>query len=93
MNASSWVTLIFQTYIGHYTNNAELGFEILKNRVKDASRRHSPKRRATINNPSWINNDVKQVIGRRQRAFEKKGSTMKKLSQNALQLGDKLKEL
>ena len=35
-------------------NNAELGFEILKNRVNDASRRHIPKRRATINNLSWI---------------------------------------
>ena len=46
-------------------NNAELGFEILKNRVNDASRRHIQKRRATINNPSWINNDVKQAIGRR----------------------------
>ena len=54
-------------------NNAELGFGILKNRVNDASRRHVPKRRATINNPSWINNDVKQAIGRRQRAYETKG--------------------
>ena len=26
----------------------------------------------TINNPSWINNDVKQDIGRRQRAYETK---------------------
>ena len=51
-------------------NNAELGFEIFKNRVNDASRRHIPKRRATINNPSWINNTVKQAIGRRQRAYE-----------------------
>ena len=49
-------------------NNAELGFEIFNNIVNDASRRHIPKRRATINNPSWINNDVKQAIGRRQRA-------------------------
>ena len=53
-------------------NNAELGFEILKSRVNNASRRHIPKRRATINNPSWINNDVKQAIGRRQRAYETK---------------------
>ena len=65
-------------------NNAELGFEIPKSRVTDASRRHIPKKRATINNPSWINNDVKQAIGRRQRAYmkQKEGSTMKKLSQN-----------
>ena len=53
-------------------NNAEHGFEILKNRVNDASRRHIPRRRATINNPSWINNDVKQAIGRRKRAHEAK---------------------
>ena len=53
-------------------NNAELGFEIFKSRVNDASRRHIPKRRATINNPSWINNDVNQAIGRRQRAYETK---------------------
>ena len=31
-------------------NNAELGFEILKSRVNDASRRHILKRRATVNN-------------------------------------------
>ena len=43
-------------------NNADLGFEILKNRVNDTSRRHIQRRRATINNPSWINNDVKQAI-------------------------------
>ena len=53
-------------------NNAELGVEILKSRVNDASRRHIPKRQATINNPSWINNDVKQAIGTRQRAYETK---------------------
>ena len=46
-------------------NNAELGFEVLKNRVNDASRRHIPKRRVTVNNPSWIDNGVKQAIGRR----------------------------
>ena len=53
-------------------NNAELGFEMFKNRVNDASKRHIPKKRATINNPSRINNDVKQAIGRRQRAYETK---------------------
>ena len=53
-------------------NNAELGLGILKSRVNDASRRHIPRRRATINNPSWIINDVKQAIGRRQRAYETK---------------------
>ena len=49
-----------------------LGFKILKSRVNDASRTHIPKRRATINNPSCINNDIKQAIGRRQRAYETK---------------------
>ena len=32
----------------------------------------SQKDQATINNPSWIYNDVKQAIGRRQRAYETK---------------------
>ena len=32
----------------------------------------SQKTQATINNPSWINNDVKQAIGRRQRAYATK---------------------
>ena len=53
-------------------NNVDQGFEIPKNRVNDASRRHIPRRLATINNPSWINNEVKQAIGRRQRAYESK---------------------
>ena len=42
------------------------------NRVNDASIEHIPRRRATINNPLWINNDVKQANGRRQRAYETK---------------------
>ena len=54
------------------SKNAELGFEILKNRVNDASRRHILRRLVTINNPSWINNDVKQAILRRQTAYETK---------------------
>ena len=75
-------------------NNAELGFEIFKNRVNDASRKHIAKRRATINNPSWINNDVKQLMeGGREPMKQKEGLTMKKLSQNTLKLKDKSKEL
>ena len=49
-----------------------LGFEILKKRVNDASRRHILIRHATTNIPSWIINDVKHAIGRRQRADEEK---------------------
>ena len=49
-------------------NNAELEFKILKNRVNDASRIHIQRRRATMNNPSWINNDFNRAIGRRQRS-------------------------
>ena len=73
-------------------NNAELGFEILNNRVNDASTRHIPRRPATINNPSWINNDVKQAIGRRQRVYETKRITAKKVLPNTLKLSDKLTE-
>ena len=43
-------------------NIDELGFEILKNRVNNASWRHTPKRRTTMNNPLWTNNDVKQAL-------------------------------
>ena len=65
--------LDYQTYEQPIVrNNADFGFEILKNGVNDASRRYIPKRRATINNVSWINNDVKQAIGRRQIACEEK---------------------
>ena len=64
-----WTELDYQTIEQPIVrNNAELIYEILKSRVNDASRRHIPKRRATINNPSRINNDVKQAIGRRLRA-------------------------
>lgn len=65
-------------------NNAEFGFEMFKSRVNDIRRRHIPKRRVTINDPSWSNNFVKLVIGRKQRAYEaKKNETiMKKPFQN-----------
>ena len=49
--------------------DAAQGFKIFKNRVNDASSRHFPRKRIAINNPSWINNDVKQAIAR-QRAYE-----------------------
>ena len=55
-----------------FRNNAELGFEIHKNPDDDASRRHIPRKRATINNELWIKNDIKQAIGRRQRADDAK---------------------
>ena len=68
-----------RTELGYHTfeqpivrNNAQLGFEILKIRVNDASRRRIRKRQATIDNLSWINNDVKQAIRRWQRAYETK---------------------
>ena len=51
-------------------NNPELGFEILKNRVNDASRRHIPRRQATINSLSRMNSDVEHAIGRRHSAYE-----------------------
>ena len=76
-------------------NNDGLGFKILKNKVNDTSRRHIPKGRANINNPSWINNDIKQAIGRRQRAYEQKErSTKKELSQDSFCISlRELKEL
>ena len=40
--------------------------------TKYQSRRHIPKKHISINNPSWINNDVKQSITRRQRAYDER---------------------
>ena len=61
--------LVIQERLIEGTDAAQ-GFENLKNRVNDASSRYIPRERITINNPSWINNDVKQAIARRQRAYE-----------------------
>ena len=75
-------------------NNAQLGFEILKNKINDASRRHIPKRWATINNLSWINNDVKHAIGRRPRAYEtKRMINNEETITEVIAAGEKLKEL
>ena len=46
------------------------GFELLKKKIIESCRRHIPKKHITINNPSWINNDVKQTIARHQRAYD-----------------------
>ena len=42
-------------------SDAAQGFELLKNKILE-SWRHIPKKHITINNPSWINNDVEQSI-------------------------------
>ena len=49
-------------------SDAIQGFYLL-NRIIESCRRHIPKKHITINNLSWINNDVKQTIARRQRAY------------------------
>ena len=49
-------------------SDAAQGFELLKNRIFESCIRDSPKKHITINNPSWMNNDVKQYIARWQRA-------------------------
>ena len=72
-------------------NNAEIGFEILKNRVNDASRRHIQRWRATINNPSMMSNRL--LDEGREPMKQKELSTAKKLLQNTLKLKDKSKEL
>ena len=46
-------------------SDAAEGFELLKNKIIESRRRHIPKKHITINNPLWINNDVKQSIARR----------------------------
>ena len=48
-------------------------------KILESCRRHIPKKHITINNPSWINNDVKQSITRHQRTYDerKKNNTDK----------------
>ena len=60
-------------------------------KAEETSQKDEP---CTINNPSWINNDVKQATmkGGSEPMKQKEGSTMKKIRQNALLVGDKLKE-
>ena len=53
-------------------SDAAQGFELLKNKILESCRRHIPNKRITINNPSWINNDVKLSIARRQRVYEER---------------------
>ena len=64
-------------------NNAELGFEILKSRVNDASRRHTRKDEppSTIHCGSTMMSN-RLLEGGREPMKQKEGSTMKKLSQN-----------
>ena len=52
--------------------DAAQGFKLLKNRIIEFCRRHIPTKHITINSPSWINNDVKQSIARRQRAYDER---------------------
>ena len=51
-------------------SDAAQGFKLLKNRILESCRRHIPKNRITINNPSWINIDIKQSIARQQIAYD-----------------------
>ena len=53
-------------------SDAARGFKLLKNKIFESCRRHIPKKHITINNPSCINNDVKQSIARRQRAYDER---------------------
>ena len=53
-------------------SDAGRGFELLKNKILESCRRHIPKKHIKIKNPSWINNDVKQSIARRQRACDER---------------------
>ena len=48
------------------------GYQLLKNKILESCRRHIQKKHITINNPSWSNNDVKQSISRRQRAYDER---------------------
>ena len=53
-------------------SDAAQGFELLKNKILESCRRYLPKKHITINNSSWIDNDVKQSIAKRQRPNDEK---------------------
>ena len=53
-------------------SDAAQGFELFKNKILKSCRRHIPKKHITINSPSWINNDVKNSIARRRRAYDER---------------------
>ena len=53
-------------------SDAAQGFELHKNRILESCNKRIPKKHITINNPSWINNDVKQSVARRQRAYDER---------------------
>ena len=53
-------------------SDAAQGFKLLKRRILESWKRHIPKNCTSINNPSFINNDVKQSIARRQRAYDER---------------------
>ena len=76
----------YHTFEQHITrNNAELGFEILKSRVKDASRRRPEKtshhQQTTIHRGSTMMSN-RLLEGGREPMKQKEGSTMNKLSHN-----------
>ena len=68
-------------------SDAAQGFELLKNKILESCRRPILKKHITINNPSWIDNDVKQSIARPQRAYdERKRNNTDKTSCRGLSL-------
>ena len=64
-------------------NNAELGFDILKSRVNDASRRHIPKDEPPSTTHCGLTMMSNRLLeGSREHMKQKEGSTMEKLFQN-----------
>ena len=53
-------------------SDAVQGFALLENKILESCRGHILKKHFTINNKTWINNDVKQSIARRQRAYDER---------------------
>ena len=53
-------------------SHAAQRFKFIKTKILESSRSHILKKFFITNNPSWINNDIKQAIARRQRAYDER---------------------
>ena len=69
-------------------SDAAQGFELLESKILESCQRHIPKKHSSINNPSRINNDVKQSIA----MMKERGTTLSKPVLNTSLLDGSLRE-
>ena len=72
-NTSQYIKYITIHKIHHNTQNTSYSHsQYVQEQSQWCKQKTHPKKTSHINKLSWINNDVKQVIGRRQRAYKTK---------------------